>query len=476
MTRLKLGAWPVFAIHFKAFSRHNRALPLLLLGLALPCSTVRAGVSATPREMDVLHYTARLEPDLVHKTIQGRVEISLAMMEPGARAIQFDAGELTVDDVRERGARLAFRKIDQHLQVELPRPALVGEKHVIEVEFHGAPRFGLEFHPERGELYTIFSNSQWMVCIDAPEERATLDLSIVLPVAMKATGSGQLVSKMLLEGQREIYRWRQDVPVPSYVFGFAAGRYVEAAEHQAGADLRYLATEIPPADLRRIFADTGGMLRFFGRRAGVRYHGTYTQVLVADTIGQEEANFSLMSEAYGRETLADATSESLIAHELAHQWWGNMVTCRNWSHFWLNEGFATFMAATYMQQRFGDDEYRKYVDSWRTRWDKLREAGADHSLVYETWRKPSADDRAVVYKKGAYVLHMLREELGERAFWKGIRAYTRANYGRSVTTEDFKLAMERASKRDLTAFFDQWIYLAPHRESYRQQRRGEGTQ
>jgi aminopeptidase N len=141
-----------------------------------------------------------------------------------------------------------------------------------------------------------------------------------------------------------------------------------------------------------------------------------------------------------------------------------MVTCRNWSHFWLNEGFANFMAAAYMQHKFGDTEYRKYVDSWRTRLDKLRETGSDHSLVYDNWDKPSADDRAVVYKKGAYVLHLLREELGERAFWKGIRAYTRTNYGRSVTTEDFKQAMEHASKRDLTAFFYQWIYLAPHQE------------
>jgi len=445
--------------------RHTRTLPVLLLGLALPCSPAWADPVATPPAMDVLHYTARLEPDLAHRTIQGRVEISLAMTEPGAREIQFDAGELTVDDVRERGARLAFKKVDQHLQVALPRPAVVGEEHVLEIEYHGAPRFGLEFHPEHGELYTVFSNSQWVVCVDAPEDRATMDLSVVLPAGTMATGNGGLVSKLPLEGQREIYRWRQDVPVPSYVYGFAAGRYVEATEHRAGVHLRYLATEIPPADLRRIFADTGDMLRFFGRRAGVRYRGTYTQALVADTVGQEEAGFSLMSEDYGRETLGDATSESLIAHELAHQWWGNMVTCRNWSHFWLNEGFATFMAAAYMQQRFGDGEYRKYVDSWRTRWEKLREAGTDHSLVYETWHKPSADDRAVVYKKGAYVLHMLREELGERAFWKGIRAYTRANYGGSVTTEDFKQAMERAGKRDLTAFFDQWIYLAPHREA-----------
>jgi aminopeptidase N len=465
MNRMKDGVSLGFGLGGRTFSRQARALRVLLLALALPCSPAWAGPVATPNAMDVAHYTVRLEPDLAHATVQGRVEISLVMTEPGARAIQLDAGELTVDDVRERGARLAFAKIDQHLQVTLPRPAVAGERHVLQIEYHGAPRFGLEFHPERGELYTVFSNSQWMVCVDAPEDRATLDLAVVLPAGMKATGSGRLVSKLPLEGQREVFRWRQDVPMPSYVYGFAAGQYVEANEQRAGVDLRYLATQIPAADLRRIFADTGDMLRFFGRRAGMRYRGTYTQALVADTVGQEEASFSLMSEDYGRETLGDATAESLIAHELAHQWWGNSVTCRNWSHFWLNEGFATFMSAAYMQQRFGDEEYRKYVDSWRARWEKLREAGTDHSLVYETWHKPTADDRAVVYKKGAYVLQLLREELGERAFWKGIRAYTRANHGRSVTTEDFRQAMERASKRDLTAFFDQWVYLAPHREA-----------
>jgi aminopeptidase N len=446
-------------------ARYAFAMQVVLMGLALSCSTARASALDPPLAMDVLHYTARLDPDLANKTIRGRVEVSLIMMQPGARTIQFDAGDLTVDVVREKGSLLAFEKTDQYLRVDLQRPAVAAEKHVIEIEFHGAPRFGLEFHPERGELYTIFSTSQWLVCVDAPEDRATLDLSVALPAGTKATGNGRLVSKVPLDGQRELFRWRQDIPVPSYVYGFAAGRYVEATERRAGADLRYLATSLDASELHRIFADTGDMLRFFGRRSGVRYRGMYTQALVAETVGQEEATFSLMSEAYGRETLGDVTSESLIAHELAHQWWGNMVTCRNWNHFWLNEGFATFMAAAYVQHRFGDREYRKYIESWRTRWKQLRETGRDHPLVYEQWSNATADDRAVVYKKGAYVLHMLREEIGERAFWRGIRSYTRKNYGRSVTTIDFKQAMEHASKRNLTAFFDQWVDLPSQPEA-----------
>ena len=173
------------------------------------------------------------------------------------------------------------------------------------------------------------------------------------------------------------------------------------------------------------------------------YRGKYDQVLVTETIGQEVASFALLSEAYGRSTLAGETTEDLIAHEIAHQWWGISTTCRSWGEFWLNEGMANFMAAAWMQHKHGDDEYLAAVNRWRTRLDKLKADGKDHALVYERWDKPTRDDRAVVYQKGAYVLHLLRQEIGEVAFWNGIRRYSQAFSNRSVSTRDFQRAMER---------------------------------
>lgn len=417
---------------------------------------------ARPATIDVLHYAARLQPNLPERTLRGQVAIALRVLDDGHETIEFDSGELTVDAVREAAAPLAFTRDGPHLLIRLPRPSVAGVRRVFEIDYHGAPRFGLEFHPERSQLYTIFSTSQWLVAIDAPADRATLALDVVLPAGLNAAGNGRTLRVRRLAGDRELHRWRQRVPVPSYTFGFAAGRFIEVNDRHGRLPLRYLADGYSEGELRRVFADSGDMLRYFARRAGVRYRGArYTQALVADTIGQEHAGFALMSEAYGRNVLADPQGEALIAHEAAHQWWGNGVTCADWTHFWLNEGFATFMAATYLQHRFGDAAYRKQVDGWRQRVERLRAEGKDRPLVYPDWTKPTRDDRAVVYQKGAYVLHLLRAQLSERAFWRGLRAYTRAHFGHAVVTADFQAAMERASGRSLTPFFRQWVVAAP---------------
>ena len=175
----------------------------------------------------------------------------------------------------------------------------------------------------------------------------------------------------------------------------------------------------------------------------------------------------LLSAAHATTVLAGEDDTGLMAHEIAHTWWGNGVTNQAWTEFWLNEGLATFMSAVWLQQHDGEAAYQARVKAWRERLDALRAAGADKPLVFADWRKPSRNDRAVVYQKGAYVIHMLRQALGEDAFWLGIRDYTRANMGKSVTTADFKRAMEQASGRDLSAFFAKWAgtALTPARAS-----------
>ncbi|MEO8161357.1 MAG: M1 family aminopeptidase [Arenimonas sp.] len=278
-----------------------------------------------------------------------------------------------------------------------------------------------------------------------------------MPEGLTAVGTGLEAQTQRVDGVLALHRWRLDQPMPAYVYGFAVGRLHSASARAAGVDLDFHSSELDSAQLQRVFADTGDMLRFFEARSGLRFdHKRYSQVLVSDTIGQELAGMSLLSEEYGRDVLADRSEEGLIAHELAHQWWGNRITCRDWGHFWLNEAFANFMTAAYLQRRFGDKLYLEKIEAWRLRLEKLRAEGKDHALVYEQWH-PTRDDRAVVYQKGAYVLHLLRQELGEKAFWRGIRAYSRAHDGKPVATIDFQRAMERASGRDLETFFRRWV-------------------
>lgn len=446
------------AIHiaWMGFMIVRRGAWLLALPFLLGSTAVHAGPS---RRFDVLHYTVALVPDIPTKRVQGQQTVRFKA-EQALSTLILDAGTLEVTSVKQAGRALAFAQADQQLHITLATPLKRGALAELQILYHGAPAFGLAFAPEREEVYTIFSTSQWMPSVDAPDERATLDLSVTLPPALLATGTGRaLPTRRLLDGRLE-HRWRLDTPMPGYVYGFAAGRYQQATQQHGPLQLRFLSVDRTPAQLRAVFARTGDMLDFFAARAGLPYRGDYQQALVASTIGQEMAGVSLMSEAYGRQVLDDADQTALMAHEAAHQWWGNRITCAGWEHFWLNEGMANFMTAAYLQQAQGEAAYQAQVEGWRKRLDALRAKGADHALVYADWNAPTADDRAVVYRKGAYVLHLLRGELGEAVFWRGLREYTITNDGRSVVTADFQRAMEKAAGRSLQPFFAEWVYTA----------------
>ncbi|HEX8650219.1 MAG TPA: M1 family metallopeptidase [Pyrinomonadaceae bacterium] len=435
---------------------------LLLLFLCCVCSrAAEPGVQtrAMP-SFDVLHYDAQLEPDLAGKAVRGKVLIRLISRTGKLATVELDCGDLTIDAVRENKGTLKFVQSDHRLRVLLARPAKANETRAIEVEYHGTPRRGIRFFPEQEQAYTVFSTSQWLVCVDAPDDRATLRLNLILPANLSAVANGRLTGRRTTTSGKIMSEWRQETPVPTYIFGFAVGRFRTVTEKHGRVELRYLATAFSDAELRRIFRDTADMIRFYEDRAGVRYADeTYTQVLAEGSIDQEMSSFTVLHQGYGRAVLANERDVWLGAHELAHQWWGNMVTNRDWNHFWLNEGMATFMAAAYKEHRFGRAEYMREIESNRVSYQKVRDAGKDRSLVFPDWLHPTAEDRTLVYDKGAYVLHLLREELGERPFWAGIRLYTRRYFGKSVTTPDFQRAMEQASGKNLTGFFSRWVYL-----------------
>ena len=413
-------------------------------------ATLTCGESSHPcAAIDVVHYDARLQVDIEARRVSGTVVLT-AVTRGGGDAIQLDSGDLVVDAVTVEGRGARFSVADHRLTVEWPHRDKPGQRVPVSVTYHGQPRGGLRFLADQQQVYTAFSTSQWLVCLDAPDQKATLRLSVVVPHGLVAIGSGAP------HGDRE---WVLDTPVSTYLFGFAAGRFRSVADVRHGVRLQYYSDSYSDEDLRAIFRETPDILEFFEERSGVRYRGAaYTQVLAGGSVEQEAGQFTLLSASYGKTLLDDPGDIWLEAHEFAHQWWGNGVTCVAWTHFWLNEGFATFMADAYKEQRFGRAVYLKEIEASRARYERARQAGHDKPLVFPDWVHPTSDDRAIVYHKGAYVLHLLREELGEQRFWDGLRAYTRTYMGKSVTTVDFQRSMERTSGANLTAFFQQWVY------------------
>lgn len=416
---------------------------------------------ANPADFQITHYDVRIEPDFAERAITARATLRLIASAAQASQLILDAGALQIDSVQENDRPIPYRRAEQKLLLSLPPAAQAGQVRELVLHYHGTPTEGLQFSDDRAQVSTAFSTSQWMPCQDAPSQRATLALTLVLPAGMAAVANGSLAGTEPLANGKVASRWLLHQPMPSYLYGFVAGDFRVLSQTSGATTLRFMAPPGFSADqLQQVFRDSADMLRFFEAKAGVPYPlADYTQVLLRGAAAQEMSGFSVMGERYGQRVLQDATRLWLGAHEFSHQWWGNGLTNRSWEHFWLNEGIASFMTAAYLEHRFGASAYQEQIDAARAKYEALRRAGHDKSLVFANWDAPTAEDRSLVYDKGAYVTHLLRQHLGEQAFWDGLRAYTRQYWGQSVQTADFQRAMEQSSGRDLSDFFDRWVYL-----------------
>jgi aminopeptidase N len=403
-------------------------------------------------QLDVLAYQVELAPDLAEQSIRGKVSLSCRL--PKARdTLRLDSGDLTVTQSAGKYVR-GFEQDGQETLVLLQsnRPDTVE----IALWYHGTPRQGLVF-PAEQQLYSVYFTSHWMVCNASPDDKATFALDLILPAGLNCVASGSLQHTTEVEDNIR-YTWRQDYETPAYTFGFAVGKWQQVETIHDGTTLALYSDRHSPDELQKIFQITGDVLTFLEAKAGIPYpQDRYAQVLMGNHF-QEMSGFAMLRSSYGDLLLRDSTETHLISHELAHQWWGNRITCQSWNHFWLNEGVATFLSAAYNEHRFGAAQYAKDIANYRKTYEDIRSRGGDQSLVFADWSNPSRDDRNLVYFKGAYVLHLLREEMGEATFWEGFRQYSQTYHGRSVTTVDFQQAMEAAAERSLAPFFEEWVY------------------
>lgn len=410
-------------------------------------------------KIDVLHYQASVEPTLVDKSIKGQVTIRFRVLGKTSQIIAFNCGSLQVDQVTIDNQAVPYQTEKKRLLITLSPHHITQAEIEVNIQYQGYPKQGIVFFPDSREVTTVFSTSQWLVCKDAIDDKATLDMEIVAPADLQVVSNGQLISKKKLDQQKTAHHWQQAEAVPSYIFGFAVGPFQETIEPQNDISFHYLSRTHDEAVLGQIFKETPQMMAFFAEKAGVPYPlATYTQVLMQGNISQEMAGFTVMRASYGKNVLAKEEAVNLSAHELAHQWWGNQVTCVNWRHFWLNEGLAVFMSTAYRESRWGRAAYQADIKVYYDAYQKVVNKGKDKALVFPNWNNPTGDDRVLVYYKGAYFFHLLKEELGDEVFWKALRVYTQTYYGKSVETKDLQTIFEQVSQQDLKPLFDKWVY------------------
>ena len=414
--------------------------------------------AAPDDDFDVQHYDLALTPDVAAKTLSGREVITLRVTGDRLQRLSFSANALSIDSATLDGEPVTIRSTAEALEIETPEPLKRGRVVKLALAYHGKPARG--FAGPETSLYTSYFACDWMVCRqDGFGDKASVALDLRVPAGMDALSVGRRVSRRSLSGGGEVQRWVTPRPYSPYLFGFAIGRFARAQERVGPATLTYLSDVADAEALKRRFAETGRIVRFFADKAGMSLPvRDYGQLLVEGREAQEAATYSVIGLDALPAQANDPAEDWAIPHELAHQWWGNLVTCATLKDFWLNEGITTFMTAAWKEHRYGRAAYDAELAVARARLDKARAAGFDKPLAWDGRYPTLGTRRAVQYSKGALFMDHLRATLGDKAFWAGLRRYTRTHAGRTVSSVDFQRAMEAASGRDLQPVFVEWVF------------------
>jgi aminopeptidase N len=430
--------------------------------------------TASDRPVTIDNIRLDLRVDLAKKTVEGKATLSFRCVRP-TQTVSLDAVDFEVKNV---AAKLGQKSINparytsdgKKLVVDLGARLRADEAGTLEVAYRiQDPRDGLHFFgpgkadPDapllvwsQGETTT---NRHWIPCIDEPDQRQTTEVIVTVPKGFEAVSNGKLVKRQDNPADKTVtFDWRQEVPHPSYLVTLVVGQFDVVRHEWEGIPVLYYVPKGHRAEAEPTYGRTPEMLTYFSQRFGVRYPwAKYAQVTCFQFGGgMENTSATTMGERIllDERSLLDRTAESIVSHELAHQWWGDMVTCRDWSHTWLNEGFASYAEALWDEHSRGRDEYAYNMD--RKAGGAIR-AGKERPVMDRHYANPDAMFDGRSYPKGAWVVHMLRHRLGDEAFWKGIQRYATENKFRSVETFDLRRALERATGRDLERFFYDWV-------------------
>ncbi|MFP4228787.1 MAG: M1 family metallopeptidase [Salinivenus sp.] len=432
------------------------------------------GPAAQPQPgIDVQDYDFDLALADTTDRIRGTATVHLRVTTDTLSAVRLDligppAGGtgMRVTEVTEEGREVSFEHRDDLLRIR-PRPGLqAGQTRTFEIRYRGVPSDGLIIGTNRHGDRTFFGDNwpnrarHWLPVVDHLADKATVDFRVSAPAKYEVVSNGALVQDSTA-GDTRITRWRTDVPLPPKVMVIGVADF--AIDTVATVDGVPVQSWVYPEDRAAGFEDLGQappILRFFEDSLGSYPYEKLANVQSTTRYGGMENASAIF---YGEDAVADDEDDtSLLAHEIAHQWYGNTVTEADWPHLWLSEGFATYLTGLYLEHADGPERLASYMDDARQSVFQFHEGNPETPLVDTTYSDPNDLLTANSYQKGAWVLHMLRHEVGTDTFWEGLRAYYDRYRHRNASTADFRRVMEDVSGQSLAWFFEQWTRRAGH--------------
>ncbi|MGD9347305.1 MAG: M1 family metallopeptidase [Candidatus Aminicenantes bacterium] len=412
---------------------------------------------------DVIHYEFDWKIDSDAHSIEGLAKVMGESTIQGLDSITLNLmNTMTVDGVEQNQNSLIYSHQNDLLTIYFGKNYKKGESFTVEISYSGHPTSGLyyDYHGSMPIIYSLTEPSDarhWFPCYDFPSDKATADLNITVPSGLTAASNGTLVEVKMNADDTVTYSWEISYPIATYLISVAATNYVTFSHtYNSGQEEMDVVYYVYPELFeyaKTDFANTVPQIEFYSEAFG-EYPFLREKYGMALIPGGTAMEHQTCTSYPARVIDGEQGYDWLIAHELAHQWWGDLVTPADWAEIWLNEGFATYSDALWWEHLYGMAGLKARMSDFRS--ILFERYSGPHHAIYDPPQGYLFS--AIEYEKGAWVLHMLRFVVGEDNFWEILKTYAQRFAYAIASTDDFKSVCEEVYEADLDWFFDQWIY------------------
>ncbi len=430
------------------------------------------------RPGQVKHIFLDLSLDIPSETVRGTCKITLAPIRDGVERLHLDAVNLNIESVAVAETAQKFNYDGEHLSIELSSPTQVNRRVEIIIGYSvEKPQRGIYFiqpnehYPDKPtQVWTQGEDEDsrfWFPCFDYPGQLSTSEIRVSVPKPLIAISNGELITTED-DGENKVYHWLQKQVHPTYLMTLAVGDFAEVRDTWHDKPVTYYVEKPRRDDAKRTMGKTPQMMEFLSEKYGYDYpFPKYAQVCVDDFIfgGMENTSTTLLTDRClidQKAAVDNRNAESLVVHELAHQWFGDLVVIKHWSHAWVKEGMASYSEVMWTEHEYGSSEADYYRLQQARRYISEDSSRYRRSMVTHVYREAIELYDRHIYEKGSCVYHMIRAQLGEDLFWQAIATFVNDNAHQTVETIDLLRAVEKASGCNLTFLFDQYVYRGGH--------------
>jgi aminopeptidase N len=427
------------------------------------------------KNIDIKHYSFELVLSDLTDEIYGKAKITVQFKNQGTQSFRLDlinksiekqGKGMLIDSIKIGDLPINFTHQNDELMISLPTPSVANSDIIFTIKYHGVPFDGLKIGPTKNGDRSFFSENwsnkarHWLPTLDHPSDKATSEFIVKAPAHYKVVSNGLLLEESDLGNNIKLTHWKQSVPVSCWLFVLGVADF--AVKYVDKFDGKSIETWVYAKDREAGFYDfdepTKKVLEFYSTYVGPFAYEKLANIQSVNSGGGMETSSAIFYSDKLITGKREVRLRNVVIHEIAHQWFGNAVTEATWDDAWLSEGITTYFTMLFIENEYGNAEYEKEIVKAKEAVFKMSKKLPDFSIVSPRSAEKEEVVSSLTYQKGAWILHMLRDLVGDNDFKKGIRAYYSKYFNLNASTDEFRMEMEKASGKDLKLFFKQWLY------------------